>query len=186
MPARLRSDRSSSLLRGRFPESCQQDIQVAHLAQPPGQPLQFGLELFAPSAVDQVFQRPQLAAKATGRGAEAMNALGITAAGIGVSSRDPQRPPPLSTEKTTSPTGSSASTRGRASVTGALNSRPSVRPTGSATRLDSVSMRHDHGRGHQTIRGTLLSELGQLSRRLDEPARSMPRPFRTTGGFNLA
>ena len=43
------------LISGRFLQSCQQDIKVSDRTQAPGQPLQFGLELFPKSAVDHVF-----------------------------------------------------------------------------------------------------------------------------------
>ena len=70
--------------RGGEPQAGQQDIQVAHFAEQPGQPFQFSLDLLAPSGGDHVLECAQLATKPAGGGSQAMYSLPIATPGLGL------------------------------------------------------------------------------------------------------
>ena len=93
------------------------NVQVAHASQFARKPFQLLLEMFAPLAIDQVGNRPQLAAQAAGRGAQVMDPLRLTPARLG-SAACMRAIAPLSAERISSAAGYFGLIAGIARVTG--------------------------------------------------------------------
>ena len=69
-----------------------QDIQIAHIAEKAGEPLQLPLDFLPPASFDQAFQCAKLASQPTGRDAQAMNPLAVATPGLGLSGYNPRDP----------------------------------------------------------------------------------------------
>ena len=69
------------------------NVQVTHASEYCRKPFQFLLEMFAPLSIDEVGNRPQLAAQAAGRCAQAMDSLRLTPACLGIGGLQPDNGP---------------------------------------------------------------------------------------------
>src|ERR1017187_5970551 len=86
---RLRANSVPLSLGGGFVQAGKQDIQVAHFAEQPSQPLQLSLNLLTPFFTDLVLECTKLATKPAGGSSQAMHSLRVATPGQGLVSTNP-------------------------------------------------------------------------------------------------
>ena len=75
----------------RLPEPVFHDVDVAHVAQPPGQPLEFGFDRLGPIGIHQAAEHAEHAPEPPHRRPEPMHALDIPQSGRGIVDPDPSQ-----------------------------------------------------------------------------------------------